>query len=400
MPLTHKVIFLCFVIAFSLTPCSAHTNSVPFPFNIELSSESEKVFFWEKDACDEGDNPDAGIRAFRNSENLIYLFASGNVARPFVGKSFSTLVHQCRPVFKGNEDDAPSAFSDRSWLAAFYTEDGKKIHTLIHNEYQGHRRPSICQSDNYFQCWRNSITYALSENSGQSFSYPTDGHLVATIPYAYDGEAKVQTGYFNPTNIIKYNGYYYTLFAAQPYKAQKSGLCIMRTATLDVPSSWRAWNGKDFKVKFSNPYTTNPKPEDHVCEPIANGKIKNNQSSLVLHKESGWFLLSFSNHALTNNKIVPGFYVAASRNLIEWTEKKLILSTPISLHEFKEKKNCRNDSFYAYPSLIDENSTSNNFETIDDDAYLYYAQIHLDKKCNPTRRRDLLRRRISLYTQK
>ena len=34
------------------------------------------------------------------------------------------------------------------------------------------------------------------------------------------------------------------------------GMCVIRTATLDDPTSWRAWDGAGFDLQMTSPYVT------------------------------------------------------------------------------------------------------------------------------------------------
>ena len=59
------------------------------------------------------------------------------------------------------------------------------------------------------------------------------------------------------------------------YRAQRAGVCLMRTQNLDDPKSWRAWDGDGLqRARFIDPYRESGEPVTaHVCEPMANGEI-------------------------------------------------------------------------------------------------------------------------------
>lgn len=366
-----------------------------------MGIETQSIVFDSLNSrCPGSDMPDAGARAFRNDKNLVSLVASSSNARSFVGKSLNSTTYKCDVIYSSHLDDEPKNFADREWIAATYTLDGQRVHALIHNEFQGNRRPNLCPSRNYFRCWRNSITYAFSEDGGESFVAPKPDHLIATLPYPYDGQAGKHTGYFNPTNIIEKDGYFYSLFAAEGYKAQKNGMCLMRTRTLDKPASWRAWDGKDFTIRFADPYRENiTDPAQHVCEPVGKPNIMNNQSGLVRHLPSGKYILTMHSHVKdAGGKIIPGFYFSTSPDLIHWSPRQLIRQTPISTFDLKGKSpaGCKESFFEVYPSLLDDNSPSRNFETVDDEAWLYFTRMYTDETCQPSAHRDLLRQRVRL----
>jgi len=75
-------------------------------------------------------------------------------------------------VYQGAHSDDPSRYDDRQWLTSFTTADGRQIHALVHNEFQGNRRKEVCPSGRYLSCWYNAITYAQSgqsDDGGYSF---------------------------------------------------------------------------------------------------------------------------------------------------------------------------------------------------------------------------------------
>ena len=44
------------------------------------------------------------------------------------------------------------------------------------------------------------------------------------------------------------------MMTSAPQGDQQAGVCLMRTDRLDDPASWRGWDGRDFTVKFTDPY--------------------------------------------------------------------------------------------------------------------------------------------------
>ena len=67
-----------------------------------------------------------------------------------------------------------------------------------------------------------------------------------------------------------------------------------------------------------------------------------------------------------------GYYYSLSNDLVHWTQRELILELPGE----NAVDNPGTDKFYAYPSLIDPDSPSMNFETSDENAYLYLTRFN------------------------
>ena len=201
----------------------------PPTVTITLAGEAEVVFDWSRQACETWDIPDAPARAFRDAAGAVRLIATHFVNRAAVGPDLDSLAHDCAPIFAGGQQDAPQAFDDRAWLSGFFTEDGQTVYALVHNEFQGHHRPALCPSKTYIRCWRNAVTFALSNDGGRSFRQPDPpAHLIATPPYRYEGDVGRHVGYFSPTNIIRHDGAYFALFSAAAYGDQEWGACLMR----------------------------------------------------------------------------------------------------------------------------------------------------------------------------
>lgn len=74
-----------------------------------------------------------------------------------------------------------------------------------------------------------------------------------------------------------------------------------------------------------------------------------------------------------------------SPDLINWSTPSLVLDLPMQF-----AFTCSDEAAYFYPSLLDPDSSSRNFENTGDRAYLYLSKIYLDK-CKLGMRRDLVR---------
>jgi hypothetical protein len=169
-----------------------------------------------------------------------------------------------------------------------------------------------------------------------------------------------------------------------PYKAQKYGPCLMRTANLFTPESWRAWNGSDFAIRFVNPYTEHGVvPEEHVCTPVLVGIVY----GLVVHSGTGAYLVS--QFTPDNRFGPPGLYVSASSDLIHWSKPSLVVSTAdLTSNEGPGKWR------YDYFTLLDPASPDRNFATVSDKPFVYYVRLD---QLHPPYTRDLMRRQIEVH---
>lgn len=250
--------------------------------------------------------------------------------------------------------------------------------------------PCQCPSGDYKKCWYNAITFAKSTNKGRTYSHAiTPHHLVASAPYPYEPDTD-PWGIFSPSNII-YNandGYYYVMLHLEKRFLQEWGTGVMRTRTLDDPKSWRAWNGKDFNVRFINPYTEpDADPSQHICQPVSRDEISKMHESLTFNTYFNKFLLVGSHGQWDHErkKFIHGFCYSLSDDLIHWTKAKLIMEA-----KFPWTPNLPGE-ILLYPSLLDPNDTSRNFEVTGRRPYLYYTRFHPYTPQNRGLDRDLVR---------
>lgn len=345
---------------------------------LEATGPAEVVFRYAADACDARDIPDAPARAIRTADGGVRLFAPHDVNRGLAGPRLDAVKPDCRVAYRGGEKDDPAAFDDRAWLAAFASRDGRTVHALVHNEFQGHRRPALCPSGKYMECWNNSITAAVSTDGGASFR--RDG-LVAALPSRYRGDLGRHAGYFNPSNIVTRDGFFYSLVFAVGLDPQKGGTCLMRTDRPEDPASWRAWDGSGFTVRFVDPYRDSDNPAAHVCAPVGKGSLGSPVSSVVLHRPTGLYVATLA----AARPEGMGVFVATSPDLISWS--KAVLALPMTI---SGKQGCGEAAAWNYPSLLDPDSPTRMFETVGDRAWLYLTRFNL-KDCKLAMDRDLVK---------
>ena len=357
-----------------------------------VAGSPETVFDWSTDACAHDDIPDSPARAFRNADGEVRLIATHHVNRLLVGPTLDTVRPDCAVVFEAGHDGDPAAYDDRSWLVAPVTADGETVYALVHSEYQGwHRRPDRCRPGRWWEaCWYNVITWAVSTDGGRSFRQPPPAErLVAALPYRHDPAAGRRMGLFNPSGIVRHDGYYYALVRAVAYAAQPGGQCLIRTDRPDDPASWRAWDGEAFTIRFADPHRDDiADPAAHVCAVVSPERLSASVGSLTRHAPSGAFLAIVAGERppTAGAEPVTGVFVSASWDLVDWSWPSLVWQVPF-WYDFA----CGQDRFsIGYPALLDPSSMSPSFDETDDDAYLYVTQFNLID-CRIRADRDLLR---------
>lgn len=356
------------------------------------------VFDPKRDACDGHDVPDAPLRAWRSTEGAIHAFGLHYENRRLSGASLLHLKPECGVVFRGSGHADPAKYDDRSWITATWTQDGRTIHALVHHEFQANTHKGRCAYSEYMKCWWNSVLAVRSEDGGQTFTRSGPGVIAAT-PFPSEIEQGRHRGFFNPSNIIARDGFFYTLISttgwgAQPGRAdQRGGVCLFRSAD-PAKGDWRAYDGKGFGARFPDPYSSD-RPAAQACKVIA--PFPAPVGALVRHRPSGSYLAIFQASQGTPDGFggtfpTSGFYLAASRDLINWRPPSLVLETK-TLYDSP----CGANALNSYPVLIDGKAETRNFEDIGDEAQLFYAQMRIEG-CNHTSDRKLIARKIRIST--
>ena len=159
-------------------------------------------------------------------------------------------------------------------------------------------------------------------------------------------------------------------------------MCVMRTKTLDDPGSWRAWDGRGFNMRFINPYTEGElRPLEQTCAKVSQENVGALSYSLTYNTFFGKFIVI--GHGV--NERVPGFYYSLSDDLVHWTPKKLLMAADLAQNVDWQPP------FLAYPSLVDPDSPSMNFDVTGRSPYMYFTRINA---MSPKLDFDLLRVRI------
>lgn len=235
-------------------------------------------------------------------------------------------------------------------------------------EFEINVGPDPCSPDSW--CDHTSITYAVSTDGGKTFTQPpAPDHLVATLPYQFQPNWGLFANW-QPSNIVKspIDDYYYALLELDIVRSGEDswfqGTCVMRTKNLADPKSWRAWDGEAFNMRFINPYLEpDAVPEEHTCQIVPVSTF----GALSYNLTYSTFFEAFMAVGHVVNHPVTGFYFSLSEDLIQWTPVQLLMEA-----DFVQTTD---GPFLAYPSLIDPDSPSQNFDVTGQSPYLYFSRF-------------------------
>lgn len=344
------------------------------------------IFEGPKQGCDPNDIPDAPLRAYRLADGRIAAFGLHFDNRRLAGSSLASLRIECPVVFRGTGDANPAKFDDRIWIAATRTTDGRRVEALGHAEYHGEAHPGRCPHSDNLKCLWVSVIGLVSEDGGASFR--RSPAPVAVPGLKAEAEMGRHRGFFNPTNIITHHGAEHFMVAQTGWNGQPFGVCLFRR----VGSGWHAWDGKGFQTRFPSPYEAGFVPQG-ACAPLPPFLLV--PGSVTKHRASGAWLALFPGHKGGSDMrggtlAASGFYVSASRDLINWSAPTLVMETPLL-----GERPCGLPSVSAYPVLIDEAAEGRNFDNVGDVASLAFTRISA-KGCDLIHERQLVLKRVRI----
>ena len=377
------------------TTVAANGQVMPGKVLFSLGPE-ETVYDYATQHCSTGyATPDEPAHAIRLSDDSIELFTANyplNFA--YRGADFHSLAISCTPVLTSVDNTQPQSFENDQWISGVYYQNGV-VYALIHNEFHDSLAPTCKPGDSSPDnpCWYNSVALASSADNGHSFTLPSS-YVVAppgsvwTPPTSQPSPSAgyFLMGYFNPSNIVSGNdGYFYAMIYSKPKpdsSGNEIGECVMRTANLADASAWRAWDGSGYNAAFADPYTAGAAPVG--CQVVIPGYLV----------ESVTYNSYLGNYVAIGGSC--GDWYSISGDLVNWT--------PIT--QFKANYNASGVGSNpcpppagqlpeAYPSLIDHDSPSPNFDVSGQTVYLYHSRWTQDW-ITGSQDRDLVRQPVIL----
>ncbi|NJL07910.1 MAG: hypothetical protein HC900_06340 [Methylacidiphilales bacterium] len=360
---------------------------------LETIGEIEEVFVWKRDKCGPNDIPDSPARAIRLSDGTIVFIAAHYTNRVSVGRSFQSLRRQCGTRSEGQSDPEPSKFDDRYWVQAIFPLPDDGVYALVSHEYMGRRHEGKCeipQQGHYPTCWYSSILAATAPAHTKRFDLlALDKRVVAASASKYNPSRRERLGFLAVSNIVRHQGYLYTFIYSE--LLTQRGNCLFRTPEDQPLGPWLALSGGSFKQAFPSAYY-DKSPAVRRCDIIGEGAFHGSIKSVVwLSGVRKWMAVTMRTvKAGPNRADQSGVFYSLSDDLMQWSPGKRLFT---GMQPWGQ-----NDCtiFYTYPSVIDHQSASNIFDTVDtDDVYLYLTRFNY-QNCVKGLNRDLVRLRIRL----
>ena len=205
---------------------------------------------------------------------------------------------------------------------------------------------SHCTNSEGGDCAYEAVLQVESHDGGYSWA-PSGGgappsNLVAMTPLTYeyvrDNYNHSEAGFGDPSTIVRGRGgdagHYYVLISVSSPPigingwafAQQRGQCLLRTATPLDHTSWRAWDGADFTVKFANPYAeVIANASAHVCAVVNTSMILVSLSWST--RFDAWLASGFGSYTFQNGTRIPccgAFLYSISSDLVNWGPPQLV----------------------------------------------------------------------------
>jgi hypothetical protein len=356
--------------------------------SMNVTGPTEVVYDWSTMACEPVDSADIPVHAFRDGLGRTQLTLPLYVNHRMIGPDLDHLTHDCQVTLSSNFEPQPSNYDDADWLTSPYALSSGEIYGLVHDEYHGRDHPGACPSGVHLNCRYNTITLAHSVTNGDTYVRNTPpANLVASMPYQYVPDSG-RYGVFAPSNIISKDGFYYAfVLVSRAFEQQEAGECLMRTTDLGDAKSWRAWDGQGFNVRFIDPYREAAEPRTrHTCKPVDPDDLKLAESVVYDTLINKYIAIGgAAKFDPTRGDDVWGFYYTTSDDLLNWSDRQLLLETPRYATHM-----CGDPDPLVYPSILDPSSTDRNYNTADQTAYVYFTRFNY-VNCALGWDRDLLR---------
>ena len=348
----------------------------PGPASGTGTAAGELVWRWAADSCSFENIPDAPIRAYRDSSDQIVLTIPHIVNYRLKGADFSSLARDCSPMFDSEHLTNPSLHRSAQWIQSLYTEDGKQVHAILHNENfdAGGYGTGLYYS--------TSAAYAVSSNGGASFTEPAFPNNVIFSPssnatarsFAPLGHEGLQPY----SNIIKRNGYYYvygyiTLADHTLMTPANTPLYLFRNDDLSNVQGWRGYDGNDFTVALGNAYTESL--DLSQMRAVGEGTLwEGGVTQLGSNITWNTYFNKYMMVGISSKGGLYGIYYSLSEDLLNWS-----IRVPLKIFGSNYQMGLDivpNPSkiTVTYPSIIDHDDTSRNFEVSDQTVYLYWVE--------------------------
>ncbi len=384
------------VVAFACL-AAGNAGAAPAALRIDLTGRAEVVFDTARNPCPGFAMPDINPRAFRDASGQTILFALDQSNQPLAGPSLGQAKPTCRSALPSGENANPATFDGRRYLTSAWTSDGRAVAGLVHDEYHAETHPGRCASKASLACWYNAVIAVRSGDGGQTFA-PASPLVVAAPPFRQDFDQTRHRGFFNPSNMFNGPGGIYAFASTTGWDGQSAGACLLRNPDPRDPAGWRGWDGRGFNVRWSDPYAGGKPVATPPCVPVRPFGFP--VGSVVRHRSSGLYVGLWEQPKIEGETPfgvfpVAGFYIATSRDLLQWSDPTLVLPAAVIHQACGPHGENKNGVTLAYPALLDQEATGRNYDNVGDVAWLYFTQIKMEG-CDAGARRMLMRRPIAI----
>ena len=368
------------------------TTQKPPAVQILLGPTEELVLAADAPHCDDVDEngnrmdvPDAPLRATRWQGNILAMAAHYNNL-VYSSDALQTLRRRdCNSVLKSEKNPKPAHFADREWLVSPYASNNR-LFGLVHNEYWGALHNGDCKRRlGHRPPWASVCLYGnltgIVSNDTQSFLRTG---VVAAYPYPFSTDM-TRNGVRDPSNLFRspLDGYVYFMAWVDPYKDQQGGMCLFRSRD-PFSSPWLAWDGTGFNAAMTSPYERKTATAPNFCKPVSGLWI----TTVVYYEPAKSFIA-----VAFDERIAPGgIFYRTSKDLIHWSRAELLMEG----HDFSFWKKKGASAPVVYPSLLDPESPSLNFDTTGSKPWLYFQRVRTRNGEALGRERDIIRIRLTI----
>ena len=326
------------------------------------------------------DVTDVPVTAFRRNDGSVVVVAGNQnnfyLEGPSVDQATRT---SCGDLVTSVNDPDPSHFNARRWLFAIHAVDGQHVLGFVHNEYHGDDHfPDDCKVSNQrnFECWYGATTLVVSKDGGMTFDTPpVPDNVLAALPWKFS-KGKLKAGVTSPKVVGNPHDklVYVMVDDFDLNRKLVARQCLLRGTGLDL-NGWRAWDGKGFNLDMESPYVVKRSGD---CAPVLPFIV----NSVKYLPQSDRFVALGIRH----DDVVYTF----SRDLVQWSEPVVLMS-----YQLMQTWKPGMDAARAYFSLLDPDSSSINFDTLEKRPYVYFVQYGTDPETFP-RTSDVYRQKLEI----
>ena len=372
------------------TPKTTLQDNQLFP-RLNFSFEPQKLSVWfnqSQDGCNGRDTPDQALVGFRRSDGTVVAFSGDDDATQtgggfyaMSGPLLTELRRDCESavLHGGNRSSPqfadPSIFPHSVWLSAVWSEDGKTVHGLAHDEHHPKYHPKYHPY--------TTVLQVLSTDGGRSFTYTTTADnprgiaLSSPVPYQSSSPGELKPAQGMPNHHLVQDprdGSIYVLASCGenallpsnktwpgPGGPQPGAHCVYRTTADQIGkglSAWRGWDGHGFDATVVDPYASPaPSTDGHLPAPVGRGL---EGSGGVIFLEAFGLFVAVGAHCTQAEGQPPLMHVTyeTSPNMTSWSG--VLSGGSVPLLGPGSTLTCAS----IYPHLIDAASPSRNFDVI------------------------------------